>query len=130
MLGQASAGEGTVTWGRGNPPHLACLQWKVCTTSWQTPCCCWDLLKDFVQQAHLSILDDQESGSCREGAFSSDTGQVRRGQHGWLVWEGLKLCQFTYLAPVLRSHAALKKPQMTSHYPKLDGKGLAATHQG
>lgn len=112
VLGQDSAGEGTVTWGKDNPPRLAYLQWMLCTTSLQTSGCCWDLPKDLVQQALLSILVDwKESGSCGEGAFSSDTGHISRAQCGRLVWGGLKSCQFTCLAPVLRSHPALKKPK-------------------
>lgn len=98
-----------MTWGKDNLPWLAYLQWMLCTASLQTLGCCWDLPKDLVQQALLSILDWKESGSCREGAFSLDIGHISRAQCGRLVWRGLKNCHFTCLAPVLRSHPALKQ---------------------
>lgn len=100
-----------MTRGKDNPPWLAYLQWMLCTASLQTLGCCWDLPKDLVQQALLSILDWKESGSCREGAFSLDIGHISRAQRGRLVWRGLKNCRFTCLSPVLRSHPALKKPK-------------------
>ena len=89
MLGQDGAGERTVTWGKDNPLRLAYLQQMLSTASLQTPGCCWDLPKDLVHQALLSIrVAWKESGPCREGASSLDTGHMSRAQCSQLLWGG------------------------------------------
>lgn len=109
VLGQDGAREGTVTWRKDEPPPLAYLQCMLCTASLQSLGCCWDLPKDLVHQALLSILVDwKEPGPGGEGAFSLDIGHVSGGQHGELLWGGLT---FTCLAPVPHSHPALEKPK-------------------